>query len=160
MRHDLPCSPDRFWQAFFDPAVVDRMYREALGSTLVEIREQNGDLERGLTRVLYDEQPVDAPGPVKKLIGSSTGNLERGTWGPTAGVWTFQLEPSKLADKITIHGTIQSEPTDGGGVRVFDLEATVKIFGVGKLLESFIQSQTRQAQDATAAWLSHELAEG
>jgi hypothetical protein len=157
-RHELPCSPDEFWATFFDPIATERSYREALAATEFEIRSQTGDLASGLTRELHYAQPIDAPGPVKKLMGSEAASTETGTWDPAAGTWTFRLRPDTMGDKITIAGTLRVEPAAAGCIRVFEIDAAVKIFGIGKVFEGFVERQARDAQDATAAWLRTELA--
>lgn len=150
MRHDLPGTPEEFWAGFFDEDTAVAMYTEALGATSAEVVEQEGDVESGLTRTLHSEQPVDAPGPVKKLMGDTAGTTEVGTFEADTGTWAFTMTPSTLADKITLAGTIRVEPKGDGCVRIFDLDAKVKIFGIGKVFEAFIESQTKEAQDKTA----------
>lgn len=150
MRHDLPCTPDEFWAAFLDEEQIVAMYTEALGATSAEVVEQSGDVSSGVTRTLHSEQPIDAPGPIRKLMGDTAGTTETGTYDPGTATWTFSMEPSTLADKIHLAGTIRVDETDGGCVRVFDLEGKVKILGLGKVFEAFIESQTKDAQDRTA----------
>lgn len=151
LRHDLPCTPDEFWDAFFDPEVNDAMYRDALGCTDVTIEEQTGDRETGLHRVLRSTQPLDAPGPVKKLMGDTATTTETGDFAD--GTWRFTMRPDTMGDKIQISGTITAEPTDAGCTRVFEMEAKVKILAIGKVFEATIDKQTREAQDATAEFL-------
>lgn len=157
MRHDLPGTPQDFWEAFFDPDAITAMYRDALGATEATVVDQEGDVASGLTRTLHSEQPIDAPGPIRKLMGDTAGTTETGTFDPGTGTWTFTMTPSTLADKISLAGTIRVEPTDDGCVRIFDLDGKVKILGLGKVFEGFIESQTKDAQDKTAAFWRSRL---
>lgn len=152
MRHDLPGTPERFWAGFLDRDTIVAMYLDALGATSAEVVSQEGDLASGVHRTLHAEQPIDAPGPIRKLMGDTAGTTEVGRFDPDPGVWTFTTTPSTLADKITLAGTIRVEPTSGGCVRIFDLDAKVGVFGIGKVFEAFIEAQTRDAQDRTAAF--------
>ena len=151
LRHDLPCTPEQYWEAFFDPAVNERMYTEAVGATSVSIDEQSGDLDSTLTRSLSWTQPIDAPGPVKKLFGDETTSVETGTYAD--GTWTFTIDPNAPGVKINMAGTTTVEAAGDGCVRIFDLELKVKILGVGKLVEKFAEGQAKETQDATAEFL-------
>lgn len=157
LRHELPSSPLAFWGLFLDSDATERMYREALGATAFEVRSLDGDLTSGLAREIHSEQPIDAPGPIKKIMGSSTGSAEAGTWDPTSELWTFTMRPDTMGDKVRLGGTMRAEATADGCVRIFEMEASVKILGLGKVFESFIERQARDAQDATAAWLREAL---
>lgn len=158
MRHELPFTTERFWEVFLDPAMTERMFREALDASVFEIRSEEGDRAGVYERVSYNEQPIDAPGPVKKLMGTSAGTTERGTFDAAKGVWTFTMTPETMPDKIKVAGTIRVEPNGTDGcVRVFELEGSVKILGVGKIFEGFMEKQARAAQDATAAWMASKV---
>lgn len=155
LRHDLPCTPEQFWEAFFDPDVTERMYTEAIGATSVEILDQSGDLDSTLARRLEWTLPVDAPGPIKKLVGEETTSVEAGTYHD--GTWTYTVEPDAPV-KIQMKGTMTAEPTAEGCVRVFDLDVKVKMIGLGKVFEKFAESQARDAQEKTATFLRGHFA--
>jgi hypothetical protein len=59
---------------------------------------------------------------------------------------TMEMIPSQMADKIKISGKISVEQQGDRWVQRVDGDATVKIFGVGKVVEKFlvdkIQSST------------------
>ena len=162
LHYDVHGSAQRFWELFFDPAFTKRMHLEALGSTSVEIEELTGDLDSGIERTIRYAQVPDAPGPVKKLFGSEVVTTEHGTFDPENWVWTFTLTPGTLGDKTDIHGTIElfvdEEAGDDTCEQVFSLEARVKVFGAGPVVERFIEKQARDAQDKAAAFVNQELA--
>jgi hypothetical protein len=183
LRYPLHASPDRFWEAFFDPDTTSRMHLEALGSTSVEIEELTGTPATGIERTIRYAQVPDAPGPVKRLFGSEVVTTEVGRFDPATGIWSFSLTPTTLADKTDITGTIEildtgsTDSTDGTGTgagdgagagsggdgepgweQVFSLDARVKIFGAGPVVERFIEKQARDTQDRAAAFLGALLA--
>lgn len=158
LRHDLPGTPAEFWAGFFDPETAVAMYLDGLGATSASVTDQSGDIASGLTRTLVSEQPIDAPGPIKKLMGDTAGTSEVGSFDPTTKTWTFTMTPSTLADKISLAGTIRVEPTETGCVRIFELDGQVKIFGIGKVFEAFIESQAKDAQEKTATFWRNRLA--
>jgi hypothetical protein len=161
LRYPLHASPEQFWEAFFDPDTTSRMHLEALGSTSVEIEELTGTPATGIERTIRYAQVPDAPGPVKRLFGSEVVTTEVGSFDPDTGVWHFSLTPATLADKTEITGTIEILDTgydgtdDGqpGYEQVFSLEARVRIFGAGPVVERFIEKQARDTQDRAAAFL-------
>ncbi len=135
------------------------MHTEALGSTSVEIEALAGDVGHGLTRTVRYGQVPDAPGPVRKLFGAEVVTTERGAFDPANGLWTFSLVPATLGDKTNISGTIELiEGEDGTACeQVFSLEARVRIFGAGPVVERFIEKQARESQDRVAAFINDEL---
>ncbi len=157
LRHDLPCSPEQFWEAFFDPALTERMYLEAVGATEVSILEQSGDVDSEIHRKVRWSQEIDAPGPIKKMLGDTTTTVEEGRF--CNGVWAFTIDPGAPGGvKITMAGTTQVEPADNGCVRIFDLEIKVKMLGLGKVFEKFGETQARNGQDDTAGFLRAHFA--
>ncbi len=158
-RYDVAAPPERFWTLFFDPEFTRRLHTEALGSTSVEIEELTGDLEHGLTRTVRYGQVPDAPGPVRKLFGAEVVTTERGEFDAASGSWSFSLVPGTLGDKTSISGSIELiEARDGAACeQVFSLEAKVKIFGAGPVVERFIEKQARESQDRAAAFINDEL---
>ena len=180
LRYDVHGSAERFWEVFFDPEVTRRLHLEALRSTSVEIEEQTGDVATGLDRTIRYGQKPDAPGPVKKLFGSEVITTEHGTFDPKTGIWSFTLTPATLGEKTEIRGSIEIKEiaaTEGGagaeaaavdadtdrdstGTRceqIFLLEAKVKIFGAGPVVERFIEKQARDTQDRAAAFFNRIL---
>jgi Protein of unknown function (DUF2505) len=161
LRYPLHATPERFWEAFFDPDTTSRMHLEALGSTSVEIEELTGTPATGVERTLRYAQVPDMPGPVKRLFGSEVVTTEAGTFDPVSGVWSFTLTPTTLAEKTDITGSIEILDTGSDGAddghpgyeQIFLLEAKVKIFGAGPVVERFIEKQARDTQNRAAAFL-------
>ena len=103
----------------------------------------------------------------------------------STGIWSFTLTPATLGDKTDIRGSIEIKETEGttGGAadgsardeplpahqegeedsdqgtceQVFSLEAKVKIFGAGPVVERFIEKQTRDTQNRAAAFFNRVL---
>jgi hypothetical protein len=157
-RYDGPAS--RFWALYFDPEVVTRLHNEALGSTSIEIDEQEGDLEKGVTRTLRYGQRPDAPGPVKKLFGEEIVSTEVTTYDPAASRATFTLTPGTMADKTTVTGVITVTDDGDGCEERFELEAKVRIFGAGPVVERFIERQARDMQEKAVRFLQAEMTKG
>ena len=56
------------------------------------------------------------------------------------------MTPGTMADKTQIEGRIALTPEGGGATETFFLDARVKIFGVGPIVERFIEAQARDMQ--------------
>jgi hypothetical protein len=65
-----------------------------------------------------------------------------------------------LEGKLRIEGALRCEPRgDAASVRVVDLEAEAKIFGVGGMLEASTAKSLRKGWDDSAAFINRWVAE-
>lgn len=91
---------------------------------------------------------VSLPGPIKKVMGSAASQalVMKLTVDSKTLTGTMEMIPSQMADKIKISGKVSVEQQGDRWVQRVDGDATVKIFGVGKVVEKFlvdkIQSST------------------
>ena len=155
--YDWDCAPETFWALYFDPAFAVRLHLEALGSTSAEVVSQEGDLSSGLVRTLRYGQRPNMPGPVRKIFGDEVTTTEITTFDPVASRATFTMTPGTMADKTLMEGAIALASDGGSTVETFSLEARVKIFGAGPVVERFIEHQARAMQDAAVAFMRPEL---
>ena len=151
------CPPDEFWKLYFDQDYVIRLHLEALGSLSAEVVSQEGDLTSGLTRTLRYSQKPNMPGPVRKIFGEEITSTEVSTFNPSTQMTTFELTPGTMADKTHIEGAIALTQEDGISTETFMLEAKVKIFGVGPVVERFIEAQARDIQEKSVAFMRNTL---
>ncbi len=147
------CSPAAFWELYFDPEFVVRLHLEGLGSTSAEVLSQEGDLATGLVRTLRYGQKPNAPGPVRKIFGEEIVTTEVSTFDPSKSITTFTLTPGTMADKTHLEGSIALVEDGGRTKEIFALEAKVKIFGVGPVVERFIESQARTTQEKSVSFM-------
>lgn len=152
IRHPIHASADDFWQKLFlNPEFNQALYMEKLKFTSFKIVEDRKDDNGIHHRKVVAEPKADAPGPIKKLIGDSIAYTETGTWDPKTGRYRFTVETSKMADKIKTRGEIWVEPKGEGEIeRCVHMDIDVKIFGIGKMVEGFIEKSTRDSYGAAA----------
>ena len=108
------------------------------------------DREEGTKRTVEMKYTTDVslPGPIKKVMGSAASQalVMKLTVDSKTLTGTMEMIPSQMADKIKISGKISVEQQGDRWVQRVDGDATVKIFGVGKVVEKFlvdkIQSST------------------
>jgi hypothetical protein len=153
LSYDWTCTPEQFWALYFDPDFVVRLHLEALGSTSAEVVSQEGDLQQGLVRTLRYGQKPNMPGPVRKIFGEEVVTTEVSTFDPATSTATFTMTPGTMADKTQIDGAIAFALEDGTTVETFALEAKVKIFGAGPIVERFIESQAREVQEKSVQFM-------
>ena len=157
LSYDWTCTPEQFWALYFDPDFVVRLHLEALGSTSAEVVSQEGDLKTGLVRTLRYGQKPNMPGPVRKIFGEEVVTTEVSTFDPATSTATFTMTPGTMADKTQIEGAIAFAVEDGKTVETFSLEAKVKIFGAGPIVERFIESQAREVQENSVKFMRAQL---
>ncbi len=162
IRHEFPIDADRFWkEVFFDEAFNRALYVERLGFPLWQVEEQTTEPDGTLRRVVRIEPKAEAPAALRKLVGDSIQYVERGQWNPSDGRYRFEIEPSKLADKFETRGEIWVEPKGDGIVRVARQRIAVKVFGVGKVIEGFLERETRNSFEVgaqfTRQWITEKL---
>ena len=153
LKYEWKCSPEQFWALYFDQEFAVRLHLEALGSTSAEILSQEGDLDTGLVRTLRYGQRPPMPGPVRKLFGEEVVTTEVSTYDPATSTATFTMTPGTMADKTHIDGSIAFAVEGGQTVETFSLEARVKIFGAGPVVERFIEHQAREMQEKSVEFM-------
>jgi hypothetical protein len=151
------CAPEDFWALYFDPDFAVRLHLEALGSTSAEVVSQEGDLSNGLVRTLRYGQRPPMPGPVRKIFGEEVMTTEVSTFDAAASTTTFTMTPGTMADKTQIEGSIAFKVDEGSTVETFNLDARVKIFGAGPIVERFIEHQARAMQEKSVEFMRAEL---
>jgi len=151
------CSPEEFWALYFDRDFALRLHLEALGSTSAEVVSQEGDLTSGLVRTLRYGQRPPMPGPVRKLFGEEVVTTEVSTYDPATSTTTFTMTPGTMADKTHIEGSIAFAVEGGNTVETFNLDARVKIFGAGTVVERFIEHQAREMQEKSVEFMRAQL---
>jgi hypothetical protein len=147
------CTPMAFWELYFDPAFVVRLHLEGLGSTSAEVVSEEGDLVSGLTRTIRYSQRPNAPGPVRKIFGEEISTTEVSTFDPATSTAIFTLTPGTMADKTIINGAIALADIGGQTTETFTLDARVKIFGAGPIVERFIEHQAREIQEKSVRFM-------
>ena len=153
------CDPETFWALYYDPEFVVRLHLEVLGSTSADVLSQEGDVTTGLVRTLRYGQRPPMPGPVRKIFGEEVVTTEVSTYDPSTTTTTFVMTPGTMADKTQIDGRIAVTREGDRTLERFSLEARVKIFGAGPIVERFVEHQARDMQDKAVAFMRSELGE-
>lgn len=157
VRHTFPCTPDEFWQIFWDPAFDERMQQ---GQTA--LRELLEDREEGPVRIQrYRFTPNKTyPAPMVAAIGTdkisyeTENRFDRGT-----KVLNWRVRPSVMPDKITAEGTFVVRPVPEGCERVVEGKIEVRIMLIGGRIEQAIVSDVEAGYEGAAKVVREIVAE-
>lgn len=122
----------------------ERVYREALGCTRMEVVEHTGGLETGMRRKLRFEKPIDAPAAITKVFGSSVTIEEHSEFDPAEQRWSFRMVPPLMADRIDIRGVVRARENNGKVEQLAHNSVTVRLLGLGTIIEHFVAKSTRE----------------
>jgi len=152
IRHTFDIGVDEFWEKiFFDDEFNRRLYLDTLQFKDWKVLEKTDKGGGVIERRVHCEPKSDAPAVVKKLVGDSMAYVEKGRFDPSSKRWKWEIIPSKLADKMKIAGEFWLESRgDKRSERFTDVDLQVKIFGVGGVVEGFVEKQVKDSYDIAA----------
>ncbi len=153
LKHTLETSLDTYWgELFFSEEYNRRLNRDALGFRKYEVLEESVSADGARVRrvaVLPRDEP---PAIVKKLVGDAP-STEEGRFDAVARRYTFTIRPPTLAEKIHISGSIRGEALGERTMqRVVEVEIKATIFGVGGVIEGFVEKTVRDGYDRGAVF--------
>ncbi len=152
VRHFYPCSPERYWEMYWDSSFDDLLMT---GSTfdrdVVEEREEGGMHVRRLRFTPHDTLPR----PVAKIVGSDRLVYEQlNTFDRERGVLSWKVLPTfldaKYAKKVTAGGTLSAVAAAGGCESVAAGDISVNVMFIGGQVEKQILGQIKEAYDRMA----------
>lgn len=145
----LPCSVDRFWSVYLDPAYIKALYLDELKYKGLEVLEVTAT-----SRKLRVVPKLNMPGPIESLIGDSFAYEDHGTLNAARTEWTWRMvQPAQLdprakpkKDVVTTRGVVRLAALGENECRRSDeLTIEAKIFGLGGLIESSAEKEARAA---------------
>lgn len=167
IRHPYNIEPEPFWQdVFFDADYNEKLYREGLRFEAFDVLELTSPPDGRRARKVRVKPHLDAPAPIRKVIGDSVSYVEEGRLelgGPQGPRWVARVIPSTLAEKTQVHAEMWLERTGAGrSDRVASFDIEVKIFGIGGMFEKFLEKTMRdnyqKAAEYTNTWLARRSA--
>lgn len=158
LRHLYEIDLEGFWRMFFDREYTRRLYEEGLAFSRCQELELKRSDNGEITRKLRIEPKFEAPAVVAKILGDRFYYVESGRFDPAQKRWTYSLTPSVLADKVLLSGSIWAEPRGPGSIdRLAEIDISVRVLGVGGILEGFIEKQNKdgylKAADFSNRWV-------
>ena len=161
INHLIDTDEETFWQKiFFDEPFNRELCLGHLGFEVFRVLEMKREQNGVITRRIQNQPPAEIPGPVKKALGDSTSFVEEGRFDPASRKWRFKVIPAVAPDRIRTDGLLWVEPRGPKRVeRIIEVETTVKVFGLGRLVEELIARQTRESYDRAAVFTNRWIRE-
>ncbi len=157
--HRFDCDERTFWdRIFFDEAFNREMYLKYLQFQKWEVLEQH-ETETAISRTVTVSPKVgDLPGAIKSLIGDNLSYREIGTFDKQTRRYRVNVVPNVLADKLSVTGETWVEPVGAKQCsRIFDAEVSVKVFGVGGIIEKRLIADLQLSYNAGAVFTTEYL---
>jgi hypothetical protein len=159
MRDEINCTPERFWELFWDAELQKRIFLEELGFPKWEVVSHE-DRDSEIVRVVKAVPKLDAPAAVTKVLGSGFGYTEEGRYDKATKTYRFAIKPSTLADKLKNEGTVKCEAKgDAKCTRIVEVLAEAKIMMIGGMIEKMTEKSTRDGWAMSARIFNKILAE-
>lgn len=161
VRHAFECTPDEFWDMYWDEA-----FDQALTSQSNVLREVISERTEGdvVVRRLRFTPERDLPRPVAKLLGSNKLVYEQeNRWDQAKSTMTWEVIPTLLPGKLSAKGTFEVRTTPTGCEQIVDGDIEVNVRFIGGQIEKAIVDEVRKSYERTASesrrWLARQRAE-
>lgn len=150
--HELPRDADTAWRLLMsDDYEAASSASTKIDREVVESRVDGGVRVRR-SRITSERE---LPGPIAKVVGAKALSYEMiETFDDANRTSTWEVIPSKLADRVTAKGTyvIEPGPKPDESVRRISGEVVVKVALVGKKIEDLIGNEVRASYDKSTAF--------
>jgi hypothetical protein len=154
IKHTFNVDEGTFWnQVFFDPDYNQTLFERHLKFPVYRVLTLDKQPDGSVHRRVECAPPVEIPSVAKKIVGESTSYVEDGRYDPKRKRFEADVQLKVGGDKIKTKVAIWVEPRGDKRVeRIAEIDNEVKVFGVGKILETFIEKQMRESYDQSAAF--------
>lgn len=156
VEHALQASEQQFWDEVFKSEDFNRaLYIEHLGFGY-ELESWDPAACSRRARIW----PVThIPKVLTGLLGGEISFVEEGVCEEPARLYEFRIIPSRLPERIDVRGRVETTPlTDRTCRRTVSIEIEVRLFGIGAVMESFLEKTIREQYDENAAFIDKYLA--
>jgi hypothetical protein len=137
----------------------ERLYREALGCVSMTVLEHKGSYEEGMQRRLSFQKPVDAPLPIRKLVGDCVTIEEVSQFDAREKRWSYRMIPAVIGERVEIRGSIRLDENQDGVEQLSKNSVACKIFGIGSILEHFVAKSSVEGNAEKTAFTQRYIAE-
>lgn len=157
-RHEIDCTPDRFWELYLDDEFQRRMFVDGLG-WLPPTITHGADSEDEFQRTMEANPKVLISGPVARLIKHTLGFVETASFDKAERVFRMKHRTNIFGDKVRLQGEFRVEPVGEHRCRrVARLEVEAHVFGVGRLLEKAVEINMKKGWDDSAVFFNRWVA--
>lgn len=155
IRQLIDCSKQEFWEGIFRCEEFNRYLYEGLG---FEYELQAWDPDAGYRRAAVSPGR-QIPRPLAKVFGERFSYVEEGMFDPVAERYEFRVIPSAMPDRIRAEGVVVVEAvSELQCERKVTVEFRADVIGLGRLIEAYLVSSTREQYAKNAALVNEYLA--
>jgi hypothetical protein len=158
-RHVLPFPPEAFWRLVHGNSEFnDALYNTHLKHRY-EVLENDPVTGKWLSKmypnvVLPAVLAKAAAGKEEGFCLAEDGVLDRTNW-----IYKFKVIPSIMSDNVDVRGEMVILPHgDGHCQRVVKFEIDVRAFGIGKIVEAFVEKTVLRGYDDSGEFLQRYMA--
>jgi hypothetical protein len=156
VRHEFDCSPERFWELYWDEAFDEALQRGA--AVQREVLEERNDGDVLVRRVRFTPDR-ELPGAVATLLGAKKLVYEsENRWDKKTSTMHWKILPTILPGKIDAKGVFRVNPTSRGCEQVVDGNIDVNVMFIGGQIEKAVVGEVEKSYDKTAALTREWLA--
>ena len=112
-----------------------------------------------MRRRLRFGKPLDAPLPIRKVVGENITLEEISQFDPREKCWSFQMIPAVIGDRIEIRGVVRLDETAAGVEQLSKNSVSCKMFGIGSIIEHFVAKSTVEGNTDKAAFTRRYITE-
>lgn len=160
IEHTFECSEESFWKLFLNDDYNKAMFCDYMKFPrwqVTQLQEEGNEVRR---TVEVEPYVADLPAAIKKVVGDNVRYREEGKLDKQKNRYSVHTIPARLADKLRVEGEQYTEPLGEGQCRrIFTAEITVKIFGIGGLMEKRIAADLQRSYDLGAKFTHRYIKE-
>ena len=143
VRHRFACTPERFWEMYWDPS-FDALLNEG-SDTQTTLLDTSDDGEVLYRKVRFTPQQT-LPRPVAKLLGADKLVYEQDNhWHRSQHKVVWRVLPTVMPGKVRAEGAFSVHPAPQGCELRVAGEIVVNIRFIGGKIESAVVEQVSQA---------------
>jgi hypothetical protein len=155
IRQVLDCSEEEFWERIFRCEDFNQYLYERLG---FEYELQAWDPDTGYRKAKVSPGH-QMPRPLAKVLGERFSYVEEGTFDLASERYEFHVIPSALPDRIRVKGVVVVEAvSEHQCERNVTVEFKADVLGLGRLIEAYLVTSTREQYAKNAAIVNEYLA--
>lgn len=149
VRHTFDCTPERFWEMYWDPAFDEALRRDA--AVRRDVLEERTEGTVSIRRLRFTPER-ELPGPVASLIGTNKLVYEQeNRWDSSSGTMDWKVIPTFLPGKLDAGGQFRVRAIPGGCEQVVEGDITVNVRFIGGQIEKSVVAEVERSYEKTAA---------
>ena len=150
---------DRFVDVYFSEDFNNRVAKVS-GLKRRDLVEETRAADGSRDRRVRMEPNVSLPSPIQRFVGNETITYDEVShYDAATKTVTYRID-SKANDRIKVEGKITFVAEGTGVRRKIDGTIEVKVFGVGGVIEKFVEQETQKGYAKIAVFLQQVLDEG